>query len=498
MQSMARIIAFLTDFGRAAWVFTWLACALASCNSAGSRAPAANRHEDARGYTVDLPEGWSARSDAATGRIDLQSKSARVSIQPMFARAPMGSGQASAALVRLAAKLWPDVQWQGPPEAAAANAVRMRGSGENLAASAILVWTSTPAGSPIVLYALAAPPNEYARTEAAFVRILSSFRISGRESSKASVAYERWTDPAEQAFSFETPKGWRTEGGLMRLSAVDPRAVWKITSPDGSITVMGGDASIPVFTLPNPTLAMAGFVEGSWYSPGYGVRMLVRRYAEGTAFAREYVIERVAPGCQDLRFVDQRGRPDVVEAMNRLTAQAGLPTQLTAGEVAFACRRNGAPMIGYLLAGTRLTGSAGGGIWNVEHLIGFLAAENSVPVAQEVMAHILSSSQLNPRWVAMQQNLTGSVADIVAKTQAELSRLSTDSYWARHANDSEMSRKRSNATLGVVDVDDPLTGRSFQVESGSNYYWVDPKGRIAGTQTDTIPSVDFRQLISRP
>jgi hypothetical protein len=49
-----------------------------------------------------------------------------------------------------------------------------------------------------------------------------------------------------------------------------------------------------------------------------------------------------------------------------------------------------------------------------------------------------------------------------------------------------------------VDAEDPETGRRFRVESGSNYYWIDNAGHIAGTQTDSTPQVDFRQLVTLP
>ncbi len=62
----------------------------------------------------------------------------------------------------------------------------------------------------------------------------------------------------------------------------------------------------------------------------------------------------------------------------------------------------------------------------------------------------------------------------------------------------ELARRRSNAILGVEDVVDPLTGREFKVESGSNYYWVDHRERIVGTETDVRPSLDFRELIRLP
>jgi hypothetical protein len=52
--------------------------------------------------------------------------------------------------------------------------------------------------------------------------------------------------------------------------------------------------------------------------------------------------------------------------------------------------------------------------------------------------------------------------------------------------------------LGVADVIDQTTGRQMKVESGSNYYWVDHRGTIIGTQTDTRPNLDFRELTRLP
>jgi hypothetical protein len=62
----------------------------------------------------------------------------------------------------------------------------------------------------------------------------------------------------------------------------------------------------------------------------------------------------------------------------------------------------------------------------------------------------------------------------------------------------EISRRRSNAILSVEDVVDPTTGREFKVESGSNYYWIDHRGTIVGTQTDSRPNLDFRELTRLP
>jgi hypothetical protein len=459
-------------------------------------------YRDPAGFAVDLPAGWTARADKESGRIDLTGREGSISILPVFSRNALTKRQAETTLAQAAPAQWSDVKWFGRVEAVGNSALRMGGLGGNKKAAASFVWISSPSGTAGYLYCVETAKNAGGEFQATLARTLGSFRLTGGGKPAGgrgpAITYSRWTDPKENAFAIETPVGWKVEGGLMRLSALDTRAVWATESPDAAVRVMGGDAQVPVHTVPNQTLAFAGFREGSWYSPGYGTRMLVRRFVDGASFAREYVSQRIGPSCRNLSFTESRQRPDLSAALNRISAGYGVQTQLSFGEVSYTCTLNGRLMTGYYLAGTRFTGMQGNGIWNAEHLIGFLAAEGQALTAHQVMEHILATAWMNPEWAARQQGLTKAVSGIVTRTQAEMSHLVNDSYWTRHQNDSEMSRRQSNATLGVVDAVDPDTGSRFRVESGSDYYWIDNAGHIAGTQTDTAPNVDFRQLVVMP
>ena len=139
-----------------------------------------------------------------------------------------------------------------------------------------------------------------------------------------------------------------------------------------------------------------------------------------------------------------------------------------------------------------------GGIWRPEHLFGFLAGNDQVALAQEVLAHIIQTGQPNPQWLAMQQKVTADTSKIVSRTHDEISKIISDSYWKRSETMDEISRRRSNVMLGVEDVVDPKYGEQFKVESGSNYYWIDHRGTVVGTDTYTTPGIDFRELTRLP
>jgi hypothetical protein len=87
---------------------------------------------------------------------------------------------------------------------------------------------------------------------------------------------------------------------------------------------------------------------------------------------------------------------------------------------------------------------------------------------------------------------------IAAQTQEAVSNIISDTYWSRQKTMDEISRRRENAILGTVDVVDPASGKQIKVDNSANYYWMDNRGMIAGTQTDTRPNLDFRELTKLP
>jgi hypothetical protein len=196
------------------------------------------------------------------------------------------------------------------------------------------------------------------------------------------------------------------------------------------------------------------------------------------------------------------GWATTVQAMNTIMAQHGSPVmsqRLHAGDTAFRCRQGQVPAVGYVFVATLITGgNDGGAIWNVDQLQGYLSPPERVSQAQAILAHMIGSIRLNPDWVRMQRNVTAATTRIVADTNAHISKIISDSYWSRQASGDEISRKRSNQILGLEDARDPATGRELKVQSGSNYYWIDHRGNIAGTDIHSRPSLDFRELVRLP
>ena len=154
--------------------------------------------------------------------------------------------------------------------------------------------------------------------------------------------------------------------------------------------------------------------------------MMVRRYQPGVVFAEDYVRSKLAAeiGCSGLMITGKGSRPDLTQSINALYARfaaQGMNVREDAGEVWFSCAHNSQPWKGYYLVTTQISASAGGGVWHAEHVLGYAAASGKTAIAEAAMLHLAVSMQLNPEWVKMQQGVTMATAQIVAKTNEEIS-----------------------------------------------------------------------------
>lgn len=357
-----------------------------------------------------------------------------------------------------------------------------------------------------VLYVMAAPMDVFEEYRDQLLEILESFRFEPPEKTKQKMAarpkirYRTWQDPQEQAFSLDVPAGWAINGGTFRRASVDLIHVLRTVSPDQKILVQFNDSNIPVFVVPSPMLTMAGFREGSWYSPGYGVRMMVKRYTPGVHFINEYLNSQYRARLAQFQIVSQKERPDIVSSFNKIYSQYmayGISFTLHAGEAAFRFEQDSQPFVGYGLAMTQIVQSMSmqGGNWSLALMIIYSCPASETDTVRQIANHMFQSVKMNPHWVASQQQLAANVSQIVTQTNQEISRIINESYWSRQRTLDHIHRRFSNYILGMTDVVDPETGESWEVEAGHNYYWrKDYTDQIIGTEVYTRPDIDFSPL----
>lgn len=460
-------------------------------------------HRDPLGFSVSNPQGWSVRVVPNSGRVEISGLNReRVVIWPVFARVQLQAATARAVLQAIGPALWPRASWDNP-QALPERVVRMTGRDAGDRGVIGLYWVNSPKGSAAFVYLFSAPALRYAALADTFVQIASSFQAWGApvQGPDSNLRYVRFEDPRERAFSLQVPADWQVTGGLFRFATVDVRSMVNAVSPDEQVFAAIGDADIPPFVVPSSLHARLGLREGDWYSPGYNVRMLIMHYMPGVEFARNYVNLKYSKACSNLAISEARDLPEASRDINALYARYGLygiDLKLSFGDAAFTCTLNRIPLRGYYFAGIQSVSGTWGTIWNMQYLLGYRATADRVDLAQTVLARMIRTFEVDPDWYARQQQVTRETSRVVSETSAYISQLMNDSYWYRQSVMDELDRRRSNVILGTTDVIDPVTGKWFKVENGSNYYWLDPNENIVGTNTYTKPGIDFREMIQLP
>lgn len=149
---------------------------------------------------------------------------------------------------------------------------------------------------------------------------------------------------------------------------------------------------------------------------------------------------------------------------------------------------------------TRLSLPAPGqiGMWNLKALTVYLTPPDRAEQTRAIMTHIGDSVRFNPQWGMQEVRNAGVRSGIISGTANQIAGMGEATQRKVDAVEERIARMRSDATLGIVHLEDPATGRQTTVDSGANFYWVDPRGVIVGTNVDTTPGVDFRRMIESP
>jgi hypothetical protein len=441
------------------------------------------RHHTTRSFSVDVPVGWRVRGEAS-GRVRIRGERSDVVIWPVFLEERLDRDASATVARKLTSKLLPDGRWR--ITRVGAGLVRLAGRTTNGAAVSLFAHTASSKGTAGYLYTVAAPPEAFSRSKTTFARILGSFTARGGPVRKDSgPTFEKWVDPVEGAFSVEVPQGWNVEGGTRRPTSELVQASARAESPDGRSVVLMTD-ELPIYVEPNDLLAMGGIYEGGTYVDPSGYPLPVRSYEPAAAYLRDHVVPARAPEATIRRLAD---RPELTSQLPRYGINS-----YDAGEVEYRFARDGVPYTGAAVCVTEVVDSQGVRRWHAWRLFLIEAPSARYEEALNAVQHLAESFQIDPQWMRQQNELIEGQSRIIGRLSQDISETLDSGYWAKQAVYDALDERRSRARLEVEDVAGE-NGDAYRVDSGPDYFWIDPSGTVVGTQTDTRPAVDFRQLV---
>lgn len=292
------------------------------------------------------------------------------------------------------------------------------------------------------------------------------------------VSFTKFTDPNEGAFSMGVPSGWKvTNGSGLVRPYIDAAVAFEAKSPSGQ-GFMIQDPYGYIYATPNQLLTYAGFTEGSLYNPSGGISnpMMVRKYVPAADFSSE-LIAKSGLQVSDVRITD---RPDLVNLSSPLISRQ------SASETTLDYTAEGKAMSMVLVIRTTLIEGAGTGVWYVSGME-YYSPKELMNETELLALGMQRSLKVDPAWAMRESKEMQKRMGIISQDQNDVAAIISSVFETRSASMDELNHKWDNAILGIEDVYDPATGGHYMVDSGSNYYWIDNRGTIYGTDIDQSP-----------
>lgn len=295
-------------------------------------------------------------------------------------------------------------------------------------------------------------------------------------------------DPEEGSFTVNIPRGWSFQGGTGRAHILETRQWYISSSPDGEITIIYGDVDVPRFMESDP---MGMVSQGQWYNTDFSGSYFVWPYQHGLAFARQRA-ETLFSSYSGFK-IDKENQLDLTDQIRQEYRQYIPDVQnLTSGISSFTFTHNGKKFSGAYWATTiRFPEYAS---WAMINSMRIIAAAGREEEALNLAMKMIPS--MDPQWEQQQNAGAMRNQQIMTQSFAETNRIMRESYESRVASSERGTRDFIDGIWGTQRLQDPSTGRRYEMQHGSLSYWLHNDATVVGTDSYSNPHPShFRQLL---
>ncbi len=448
-------------------------------------------HQDPGGFRVEVPDGWRVQA-LGEGRMVVSSPNPWkfVTVAPVLGR----TADCATALRTTFANGWGSFP--------GARNVTVRAAGRGTAVAEFEFQNGQSRGAVLcaetgrrsgMFYGMAAPTVEFASERGRLVSLLRSFRyVSAPNSTSpapttAILPMEPWREASEGAFTTEKPAGWRTEGGVRRVSNNDVRVGYRLTSPDGQSGMVMGDVRLGTCSVAGPggqQFQAMGQNNGIQWCP----------YLTGEQAAETYAMRMLAQdwGIQGMRILSRRPRPDLNQESTQAAAAYGLKVRDSWGEVQFEGTRQGAAVSGKLVGFTQFMASVDpnliAGTYTTQ-INGFFGPRGREAALGAAMGRLAGAMRWNVQWVMANRAAAQRDTQMVMRFLREQGERGQRMFEDRMAAADRRAAGVGDVLSGTVRLRDP-EGNQYEAKAGSNYYYLnEQQARVVGSDLP-LPATD--------
>lgn len=310
---------------------------------------------------------------------------------------------------------------------------------------------------------------------------------TGSGSRPKSIAFTKYRDKSEDAFTVLVPKGWQTEGGIVR---VDPNAAGgaaQSIEAKFDFTVKKDEAgTVMIRWLPLMYFAdVRGTAVESLFAPGSNYNgMMVMPYVGAKEFITRILFPYLRPGASDVRWSELKSLPSVssgfksaLNLMNRY-----MPIKLDFAydaAMGFANYEEGGVKYRELMVVClENRGRLFGGQWDNRLTVVARTPASEYKYWEPVGRVITDSVKFNPKWIAGEIQGQIKRGEISIETQREIEKLEREITENRRKTNAEISEGMYLNLTGQDDYVNPFTGKVERDTSEWQNRWVNERGDI--------------------
>jgi len=309
------------------------------------------------------------------------------------------------------------------------------------------------------------------------------------------MVFQRVTEKNEKAFTLLVPKGWITEGGIMRYppdmlgaqNAVDAKADFTIKRDAAGTVMVRWLPEIYYAQVENATAAPM-FPPGSHYN-----NVIAMPKMSPTLFLTRVIFPRIHPNAQNVNLVSETALPKLADKYTNFARVVKIPVAFiySAGAVTVAYQENGAAYTERLVTVIEDWGQSGYGLWRNRETMVFRTPAGELNTWQPVVSVAQTSFKPNLQWLSGEVRGSLKRAGIVLKTQQEIQHLDQEIVAHRQATNAEIHQ---DLFLTLSDQEEYVNPFTKEVEVGSNqwkYRWENAAGQVVYTdQSEYNPNHD--------
>ncbi len=320
------------------------------------------------------------------------------------------------------------------------------------------------------------------------------------ESLPQTLIFQRVAEPNENAFTLLVPRGWQTEGGILRIDPLQQGGPSQSIAAkldfsvkmDSRGTVMA--RILPDFLFFDPRMSPAG--QMGLFPPGSNYQgMPVAYKMPALQFIREMVFPYAHPRAGGVQVTGQRSLPQLAQDIQRRMRSAlpMLPFTYDAALLSLTYRENGIEYLEKIVAVVEDWGQLGAGMWANKETFFVRTPANEYERWAPVFSIIRNSIKINPQWLAGEIRGQLERSRIVIETQKEVQRIDREIAEHRRLTNAEINNDMFLTLTAQEEYVNPYTR---EVEIGSDQWqhrWTNEQGDVIYTNDGSYdPSTDIR------